>query len=283
MALPERTKSRSELALLLNFLRRRVDPEVHVLGPFARRSERLGKRVTQEELADAIGVSRGWYASLESGGTIRTSVGLVERLADALMVRPEERATLLQLAVPGLGRMQLCDDSNAVLETFSRLRRLTQPLWTATSVEDILTTGCERLDDWFDGALLIRTTRRTASGLWENPLNEEPGRNDAAKVIEDIRQLPPELQTAIQTFPRLLNPGDIGTPETTWTSPLQRAIQRIYARRRLAGFAWICVRVRSRTGFIGGFYMSHEFGYSYSALDCAVLRAFAEITSFALS
>jgi transcriptional regulator with XRE-family HTH domain len=136
LTLHEGAKPRSELALLLNFLRSRIDPEVHVLGPYVRRSERLGKRVTQEELAEAIGVSRRWYASLESAGTTRTSVSLVERLSDALMVMPEERARLLQLAVPELDRMQLRDDSAAVLETFSRLRGLTEPLWTATSIEE---------------------------------------------------------------------------------------------------------------------------------------------------
>jgi transcriptional regulator with XRE-family HTH domain len=283
LTLHEGAKPRSELALLLKFLRCRIDPDVHVLGPHVRRSERLGKRVTQEELAAAIGVSRRWYTSLESAGTTRTSVSLVERLADALMVLPEERARLLQLAVPELGQLQLRDDSAAVLETFSRLRGLTEPLWTATSIEEILTTGCERLADWFDGALLISTTRRTASGFWEYPVDVKRGRNDAAKVVEDICQLPPELHDALNAFPRLPNPGDIGRPETHWTFPVQRTVQKIYARRRLAGIASLYARVRSRSGFIGGLYIKHEFGHSYSTLDRAVLRAFAEITSYALS
>jgi transcriptional regulator with XRE-family HTH domain len=283
LTLCESTKPRSELALLLSFLRHRIDPDVRVLGPYVRLSQRLGKRVTQEEVAKAIGVSRRWYASIESAGTSRTSISLVERLADALMVTPEERSRLLQLAVPELGRMQLSDDSTGVLETFSRLRRLTEPLWAATSTEDILTTATEQLGGWFDGALLVSTTRRRASGLWEYPVDEQQGRNDAAKVVAEMEKFPtPELQAALQLYPRLPNPGDIGTPDL-WPPPVQRTILRIYARWRLAGLAWLYARLRSRAGFIGGLYVSHEFGHSYSTLDRAVLRAFAEVTSFALS
>lgn len=279
--LHEDAKRRSELALLLKFLRSQIDPDVRVLGPYVRRAKRLGKRVTQEELAEAIGVSRRWYASLESAETIRTSVSLVERLADALMVTPEERVKLTQLAVPELGRMQLGGDSTAVLETFSRLRRLTEPLWTATSIEEILATATEQLGHWFDGALLIGTKRRCASGLWESPVYEGLGRNDAAKVVEEMGKTP-EVHAAINLYPHLLNPGDIVTPDL-WPRPAQRTMLNIYARRRLAGLSWLYARVTSRTGFIGGLYISHEFGHSYSTLDHAVLRAFAELTSFALS
>jgi transcriptional regulator with XRE-family HTH domain len=283
LILPEGAKLRSELAVSLKFLRQRVDPDVCNLGPYARLPSRVGNRVTQAELAEAIGVSREWCAVLETAGSTRASTRLLNRIADALMVTPEERARLFSLALPEMGRAQLRLDTVEVLEAFSRLKSFTKALWTATSVEDILTTACEGLGDWFDGALLISTTRRTASGLWEYPLNEERGRNDAAKVAEDIGQLPPELQTAINTFPGLLNAGDIGTPETNWTLPLRRTIERIYARRRLAGFAWIYARVRSRAGFIGGLYIGDEFGRSYSPSDRAVLGALAEFTSLALS
>src|ERR1700726_1109935 len=131
---------RSDLALFLKFLRQRVDPDVRDLGPNARRPARLGKRVTQEELAEAIGVSREWYAMLEAAGTTRTSTGLVDRLAGALAVTPEERARLFQLALPELGGAQLRDDSIAVLEAFARLRSLSKRLWTATSIENVLST-----------------------------------------------------------------------------------------------------------------------------------------------
>jgi transcriptional regulator with XRE-family HTH domain len=58
--------------------------------------------VTQEELAECIGVSRVWYAMLESRTTVRTSSALLDRLAAALMVTPEERTALFDLAFPEL-------------------------------------------------------------------------------------------------------------------------------------------------------------------------------------
>jgi hypothetical protein len=55
------------------------------------------------------------------------------------------------------------------------------------------------------------------------------------------------------------------------------------ARRRMGAFDFRYARVRSRTGFIGGLYIACEFGDTYYASDLAVLSAFAELTSFALS
>jgi hypothetical protein len=59
----------------------------------------------------------------------------------------------------------------------------------------------------------------------------------------------------------LANAGDVGTP-ALWPLPIQQEILKAYERRRLAGFAWIYARVRSRSGFIGGFSVAHECGHS---------------------
>lgn len=58
--------------------------------------------MTQEELAEAIGVSRVWYGMLESSASIRASTKLLDRLSRTLMVTPEERAELFQSALPEL-------------------------------------------------------------------------------------------------------------------------------------------------------------------------------------
>jgi transcriptional regulator with XRE-family HTH domain len=70
------------------------------LGPYQRLMVRCGRRVTQEELAEVVGVSRGWYRQLESDAGVRASIRLLDRLADALAATPEERMTLFTLAVP---------------------------------------------------------------------------------------------------------------------------------------------------------------------------------------
>jgi transcriptional regulator with XRE-family HTH domain len=62
----------------------------------------MGRRISQEEIAQAAGVSRGWYVSLESGKPIRCSVSFLIRVAAALDATPPERATLFGLAIPEL-------------------------------------------------------------------------------------------------------------------------------------------------------------------------------------
>jgi hypothetical protein len=48
-------KPRSELGLFLNGLWRQIDRDACALGSYVRLPARLGKRVTQEEIAEAIG------------------------------------------------------------------------------------------------------------------------------------------------------------------------------------------------------------------------------------
>lgn len=95
---------RNEMRSLLKGLRRRIDPQILRLGEHERLNTRHGKTVSQEELAEALGVSRGWYASLERGMT-RPSISLLKRLTIALNASREERITLLQLAIPELAEL----------------------------------------------------------------------------------------------------------------------------------------------------------------------------------
>ena len=77
-----------------------VPPETTVLGSFARVANRIGKMVNQEELAEAIGISRTWYGVIEAG-RFRPSIDLVRRLCDALMLDEAKRFELVDLAFPG--------------------------------------------------------------------------------------------------------------------------------------------------------------------------------------
>lgn len=93
---------REQLCSFLKSLRRRLDPHTTTLGEHERISSRWGRRISQEEIAEAIGVSRGWYVSLESGKPIRCSVTFLGRVAAALNATPPERAILFTLAIPEL-------------------------------------------------------------------------------------------------------------------------------------------------------------------------------------
>jgi transcriptional regulator with XRE-family HTH domain len=88
------------LGTFLYGLRRRIAPETRNLGPYPRAASRRGKYVTQEELAEAIDVSRKWYCMLETGATSNVSARMLRRLAAALMLTREERMTLCFLMLP---------------------------------------------------------------------------------------------------------------------------------------------------------------------------------------
>jgi len=93
---------RENLRSFLKDLRRRLDPNTALLGDHERISSRRGRRISQEEIAEATGVSRGWYVSLESGKPIRPSPSFLGRLAAALNATPQERAMLFSLAIEEL-------------------------------------------------------------------------------------------------------------------------------------------------------------------------------------
>jgi len=98
---------RENLRSFLKTLRRRLDPNTEILGEYERINSRLGRRISQEEIAEAVGVSRGWYVSLESGAPIRPSLDLLHRIAGALNATPHERAMLFSLAIPELSILRM--------------------------------------------------------------------------------------------------------------------------------------------------------------------------------
>jgi transcriptional regulator with XRE-family HTH domain len=80
----------------------RLNQHATALRPCKRVPSKVGRRVTQEELAEVVGVSRCWYRMLETGNSIRTSSRLLVRISDALMLSGLEQAHLFHLAFPEL-------------------------------------------------------------------------------------------------------------------------------------------------------------------------------------
>lgn len=93
----------SNFGCFLRILRQRISPQTATLGSWKRLPVRCGRPVSQEEIAEVVGVTRNWYGRLENGEAARTSVQLVDRLARALTSTPEERTALFHLAIPELG------------------------------------------------------------------------------------------------------------------------------------------------------------------------------------
>jgi transcriptional regulator with XRE-family HTH domain len=94
---------RRALSAFLLQKRQRVDPHAKQVGPYTRRDNRMGRPFTQEEVAEALDVSRQWYAGLEMGSSIRPSTTLVDRIATLYALSDEERVTLFRLAIREFG------------------------------------------------------------------------------------------------------------------------------------------------------------------------------------
>jgi transcriptional regulator with XRE-family HTH domain len=116
----------AEFAIFLKTLRRCIPPDAATLGPWKRLPVRCGRRVTQEEVAEAVGVSRNWYRRLESGATVRASPKLLDRLATALAIRPGERTQLFVLGIPEM-QIQLTRHDPAAEHTFFRTSMQSMP------------------------------------------------------------------------------------------------------------------------------------------------------------
>ena len=101
----EHAGAQSAFAELLKARRRSIPSESLKLGLWERLPSRRGRRVTQEEIAEAVGISRNWYRRLESGDAPRASAKLLDRIARALQLTPEERMKLFVLGIPEIAEM----------------------------------------------------------------------------------------------------------------------------------------------------------------------------------
>ena len=262
--------------------RHSIDPGVHALGPYARLPARCGKPVTQEEIAEAVGVSRVWYGMLESGATVRTSARLLDKLARALMLTSPDRAALFRWAFPELA---LSQEATSVLESCRLIRTVTKRLWSASSPTEALTAACEQLAEWFDDAAVVTRLQRLAAGTWEWVCVVDRGQG--VRVTEAWQELAPTM-TPKQIdlwflFPQLAHAGEVGSVDHQ-PAPLRRTLLDAYRRRDLFSVAgFMQGRICTRQGSIAGFHVMHDIARAYSEADRAVMGTFAELASLALS
>jgi transcriptional regulator with XRE-family HTH domain len=276
------------LGAFIKSLRLRVHGESRVLGPYERLPSRRGKRVTQEEMAEAVAVSRVWYATLESDAVIRTSMRVLSRVAEVLMLSADERAQLFQLAIPELRRVGLSNDSVAVLDGFSVMRTAVKRLWAATSETEALAEASEQLVTWFRDVAQIGSARRLGVGIWDVGLLQVV---DSTKRFEKvILEIGASFATAedvdeAHVFPQLLEPGETGLVSQLYSPPMRRAIDDTMARCGLArgSFDSCTTRVRSRNGLVACLGIFQVSEHVYSRTDLAILSTVAQLTSLALS
>jgi transcriptional regulator with XRE-family HTH domain len=262
------TERRDDIRSFLKALRGRLHPDTKTLGAHERLNSRRGRAVTQEELAEAVGVTRGWYALLESGAAIQPSVAMLDRLAAALKTTPDERTTLFHLAIPAL-QNSVAENKQDMYDVLSFLKAVSSRLWKATSENEALTIVGEHLANWFQGAGLVVLAKRVDVGEWElcfapDRVAEKPW----SKYFEDLQA-----------------PGDVSDDAALMgvAPDVCRLAAETLRRYHLESPSFIQGRISSRHGFVGCIHVQHETRRIYSDLDRAVLGAAAELTSLALS
>jgi DNA-binding XRE family transcriptional regulator len=89
------------LGAFLSRRRQQIDRTARSLGPYLRLAERIGKRVSQEEMAEALDVTRQWYGMLEVDAA-HASAALLNRISSVLSLQYDEHVELLRLGIPEL-------------------------------------------------------------------------------------------------------------------------------------------------------------------------------------
>jgi transcriptional regulator with XRE-family HTH domain len=264
---------------LLRRCRGRLNPQVPSLGSFSRLPMRIGKAVTQEEIAEAVGISRQWYAMLEGDRSGRVSAAVLARIADVLMMDPTERAALFRLAVPELRLTSLTPRSTTVLDAFRSLRRLTMRLWAASTEAEALTMVREHAMTALAPDAIVTCTR-LEEGCWGDAAT---GEDDACanRFHTLIRQRWGDgAIDGLHCYTSTAEPGEVMTHcECDQRCPGVSAKVRVV--RTNVSFA--TANVRSQRGFFARLSVVHFGSHEYSEIERAQLSGLADLASLALS
>jgi transcriptional regulator with XRE-family HTH domain len=110
---PQEAVRRRELAEFLRVRRADLQPEQVQLRGFELYGQRRARGLRREEVAELAGISTTWYTYLEQGRDVRPSDQVIEALARALRLLPDQHQHLRRLA--GLSTLEPTTETNAVL------------------------------------------------------------------------------------------------------------------------------------------------------------------------
>lgn len=277
---------RDRMNRLLRRCRTRIVPGHALLGRYLRLPSRVGKAVTQEEVAEAVGISRQWYAMLESDRAVSPSATVLGRIADALMMSPSERASLFRFALPELRLESPTRTSREVLDAFGSLRRLMRRLWAATSEAEALTVIREEASTQLEAdAILTRT--RVAEGHWDQAASGDPAGGERGQQCQAlIRQrwgAPTVDDSHVYSFIR--RPGEVVTrPERDARWPVLAAkVREAVNAHDSAEATWAMANVQTQHGFVARLMAVHNTRHEFSETERAMLGTLSELASVALS
>jgi len=269
--------------------RRQIPRDSASLGRYVRLPARRGKAVTQEELAEIIGVSRVWYAMLESGAALNTSPRVLARLADALDLSADDRKMLFKLALPEFSATASAftvakNLSSAVVPLRTAARRL----WSATSEAEILSEAAEAINTIFDDSDFSGAFKRVQPGVWDFPIIL--GGNTYSNAIAELHHnlivgMTPEQIDETMLYGVLTQPGQVGTRHELHRSVSQKdRINRTFASMGFESTNFIDAHVKSRGGREATIFATYVYGTrDFTEFDRAVMGALADLASLALS
>ena len=280
-------ESRSAGALL-KACRTRIRRDSRSLGTYVRRSARIGKAVTQEEVAEAADISRVWYAMMENDRPVRVSSLVLGRVADVLAMETAERAALFRFMLPEVCCVSSSERSLGSLEALRALRPFMRRLWNTRTEREALTLIREVCMVQFRPDVVMSTVCG-GRGIW----NEISAIGDADTVRRlqafhafAIANFSPAFIDELNYADVLCEAGDVLTrsaqppPSRDLVAQLNRAACDVVGWRDVD---FMLARVRSRQGFVANVAIVHNSRYTYTEADRAQLRTIAEIASLALS
>jgi transcriptional regulator with XRE-family HTH domain len=278
--------NQDRLHWLLRRCRTRIVPGRASLGRYLRLPSRIGKAVTQEEVAEAVGISRQWYAMLESDRAVAPSAAVLGRIADALMMSPAERTALFRLALPELGLAAPTRTSREVLNAFGSLRRLMKRLWAATSEAEALTVIREQaLTQLEADAILTRT--RVAEGRWDQAASGDRDGDERGQQCQGLIRTRWDAPTVddshVYSFMR--QPGEVLTrPERDTRWPVLAAkVREALTPHDSAEATWAMANVQTQHGFVARVMAVHNTRHEFSESERAMLGTLSDLASVALS
>jgi len=279
---------RHELGRLLRLCRTRISPDVVAFGSVLRHPSRVGKFVTQAEVAEVAGISRQWYAALEGARPVHVSSTVLSRLADALYMDDSERRSLFALAIPEI-KLALNVSSSVVLHEFESLRFIMRRVWTASSEVEIIRAVLEYCKARFKEADLAISLLRIAEGIFESPVTIAEERT--ARRLEELYQrmgahLTPEEVDDSMLHAALPLAGQTGISTNLYRSEAVR--ERTLRVAQQAGFdntVVLCARIRSLNEYRPMIGITRTSGgpCDFDEFDLAVVGALADLASLALS
>jgi transcriptional regulator with XRE-family HTH domain len=269
--------------------RRLIPRDATALGPFRRLPVRHGKAVTQEEIAEALGVSRVWYSMLESGAALNTSLRLLTRLADAFSLSGGDREALFHLALPALRTAALSPvRDDGPLQSMQALRLAMRRIWWASSEAEIMGTVTEAVSAILPDADSAGTFRRIQPGRWEYPI--VLGGDRFVSSLHDLHEglrdgFTPEQIDDVMLHGSGRLAGKAGArAELHRNVSVQRRIARTFESAGFASAQCVHARIRSDNGFEGAIFAHYAVKTNdFSELDHAALDTLADLATLALS